>query len=336
MKNLIQIKLIFPMIFFALVMFSCESNNDSTEETEIVDTTSFITLWRTDRPGGSENNQILIPGKGTNYNIKWEEAGNPQNNGNLTGTDATIVTFPYPGNYIVSISGGNPAFNQIQFSIPEGDNAKIMSIEQWGNIQWSSMEEAFNYCIHLESNATDSPDLSNVTSLRSMFEGTRFNGDLSNWDVSNVTDMSRMFQNAKQFNNDISSWNVSNVTNMREMFEIAKQFNQDLNNWDVSSVTDMYYMFYAATSFDQDLNNWDVSSVTNMDNMFANTWNFNGNVASWNVSNVTEMGGMFNEAWEFNQNLSNWDVTNVTSCFNFGYESSLESNNFPNFTNCFP
>jgi surface protein len=41
-----------------------------------------------------------------------------------------------------------------------------------------------------------------------------FNGDLSNWKVSNVTDMSGMFERAGSFNGDLSNWDVSNVTNM--------------------------------------------------------------------------------------------------------------------------
>ena len=36
-----------------------------------------------------------------------------------------------------------------------------------------------------------------------------FNGDLSSWDVSNVTSMVRMFAQASSFNGDLSSWNVS-------------------------------------------------------------------------------------------------------------------------------
>ena len=45
----------------------------------------------------------------------------------------------------------------------------------------------------------------------------RFNGDISNWDVSNVKDMSLMFADSP-FNGDISKWNVSNVSDMRDMF----------------------------------------------------------------------------------------------------------------------
>ena len=45
----------------------------------------------------------------------------------------------------------------------------------------------------------------------------RFNGDISNWDVSNVKDMRYMFA-CSDFNVDISKWNVSNVSDMRDMF----------------------------------------------------------------------------------------------------------------------
>ena len=42
----------------------------------------------------------------------------------------------------------------------------------------------------------------------------------------------------KVFNQYISNWDVSNVTNMRDMFYGCKSFNQDLSQWDVSKVKD--------------------------------------------------------------------------------------------------
>ena len=49
------------------------------------------------------------------------------------------------------------------------------------------------------------------------FINTKY-GNISHWDVSNVTDMYRMFYDCTNFNSDISSWDVSNVTNMDCMF----------------------------------------------------------------------------------------------------------------------
>jgi len=50
-----------------------------------------------------------------------------------------------------------------------------------------------------------------------MFRDSQFNGDISGWDVSNVTDMSGMFRNS-HFNGDISGWNTKNVKYSNYMF----------------------------------------------------------------------------------------------------------------------
>jgi hypothetical protein len=53
--------------------------------------------------------------------------------------------------------------------------------------------------------------------MSGMFYQTPFNGDISRWNVSSVTDMSYMFHSTP-FDGDISGWNVSSVTNMEWMF----------------------------------------------------------------------------------------------------------------------
>ena len=81
-----------------------------------------------------------------------------------------------------------------------------------------------------------------INDMSFMFDNSKFNGDISSWNVENVTNMMYMFDNSK-FNGDISDWDVRNVTNMGAMFERSK-FNGDISNWDVRNVTDMGYMFY--------------------------------------------------------------------------------------------
>ena len=80
-----------------------------------------------------------------------------------------------------------------------------------------------------------------ITNMSWMFSGSKFNGDISNWDVSNVNDMNWMFNESK-FNGDISNWDVSNVTDMSGMF-YDSQFNGDISKWDVSNVSSMSGMF---------------------------------------------------------------------------------------------
>ena len=74
-----------------------------------------------------------------------------------------------------------------------------------------------------------------------------------------------MFRNNVAFNQDISNWDVSAVTNMSNMFDGASAFNQDLNLWDVTSVTNMSSMFNSITlstaNYDALLIGWSAQNV---------------------------------------------------------------------------
>ena len=94
-------------------------------------------------------------------------------------------------------------------------------------------------------------------------------GEIDSWDVSNVTDMNKLFKDYDLFDEPIENWDVSNVTNMYRMFEECTAFNQNIENWDVSKVTDMGSMFKDATSFNQPIGNWNVSNVENICFMFT-------------------------------------------------------------------
>ena len=43
-----------------------------------------------------------------------------------------------------------------------------------------------------------------------------------------IQNMSELFKDKTIFNSDISDWDVSKVTNMRSMFHGAKTFNKDI------------------------------------------------------------------------------------------------------------
>ena len=310
-----------PLIFSILVALVASGQS----------TTSFVTTWKTDNPGTSSNTQITIPasGSGYNYNVTWEEIGNPSNTGSSSGNTVSItIDLPSSGIYRVEISGDYPAiaFNN------SGDKEKILSVEQWGGNKWTTMRSAFHGCKNLRINASDTPDLSNVTDMSRMFENcSTLNDDISGWNTSNVTNMSSMFFGAIAFNQPIGSWDVSKVTDMGGMFhsgdfEKKAAFNQPLNSWNVSNVTDMSTMF-ASCSFNQAIGSWDVSNVTNMSFMFASANSFNQDISSWDVGKVTEMNAIFSEATDFNQPIGNWNVSSVTNMsFMFNADSAFNQN----------
>ena len=76
------------------------------------------------------------------------------------------------------------------------------------------------------------------TNMAELFKGkTNFNGDISTWDVSNVTTMEGMFEGAEKFNKDVSKWDTNKVVNMDKMFKNATEFKQDLSKWCVTNLT---------------------------------------------------------------------------------------------------
>jgi len=82
-----------------------------------------------------------------------------------------------------------------------------------------------------------------------------------NWiDVSEIDDMDHMFFNLG-FDGDVSLWDVSNVTTMRAMFFANPDFDCDLSEWDFSNVTDTKRMFELCS--DEMISFWDEIKVEN-------------------------------------------------------------------------
>jgi surface protein len=312
------------ILFFAL----CLINQAISSQNE------FISIWQSTNTLPT----IEIPTYAAevyNYTVNWGD-GNIENNvaGDITHNYAAI------GNYTVTITGVFPGinFSKIYDPINGYNENQIVSIEQWGNNQWKTMQGAFKGQHNLAINANDTPDLSQcndmsemfyecydiddgtsntwnawntstITNMSSLFYDVNFNQPIGNWNVGNVTNMSSMFYDSN-FNQPIGDWNVSKVTNMFEMFR-SSSFDQPIDNWNVGNVTNMSLMF-SSSSFNKIIFNWDVSKVTDMSEMFSYT-HYNLVSNSWNVGNVTNMYRMFYRNRSFNQPIGNWDVSKVTN-----------------------
>ncbi|MEP2608760.1 MAG: LamG-like jellyroll fold domain-containing protein, partial [Cyclobacteriaceae bacterium] len=309
-------------------------------ETIEVVTNPFVTTWLA--TGGTITIPTNTASHTYNYDVTWTNITNPDvAEGSLSSQtgDAVLSGLEDGSDYFVEISGQFPA---IYFANTAADKDKIMTIEQWGDIAWESMQQAFMGCSNLDMAATDYPDLSgvtnmsqmfratgmsfsgdfsgwdvsNVTNISFMFSGSQFDGNIDSWDVSNVTDMSYLFYVNPVFNGNISGWVTSSVVNMSRAFSHTSVFNQNIGGWDVSNVTQMEGMFNQSFQFDQDLSSWDVSKVTRMDQMFRDANSFDSDITTWVTSSLTNMSRMFQGADLFNQDISGWDVSQVSTMDN--------------------
>ncbi|MDH7447529.1 BspA family leucine-rich repeat surface protein [Aquimarina sp. 2201CG14-23] len=268
----------------------------------------FITIWQTT----AENQSIRIPkhpsSSGYNYIVDW---GDGTKSLNQTGT----VTHEYAsaGTYTVKIYGNfpHPYFDNLSTDV----KLRLLTIEQWGTQQWTSMVSGFEDCPNLKLNADDNPDFSQLTNVEDMFRKCTNFEDLKDkigsWDMSTVENISFMFDACTIFNEDITQWTFTNLKDAGYVFKNTMAFNQNISNWNVSTVETFESMFEGTAAFNQPIGTWTIGTVDYMISMFKNATAFNQDLSGWNMSNVEDLEDMFEGASNFDQNLGGWDISNV-------------------------
>jgi surface protein len=300
-------------------------------------TNSFISVWDTTQTssGSSNSTGITMPITGT-YTVNWGD-----------GTQSISTAshqYTSSGQWTVTINGSITGFTFNN----AGDKLKIQSIKRWGDCRLGNVGGYFFGCSNLDLSSVDdvlnlsgtttfinafssvsktttinninSWDVSNITDMSAMFNGaTNFNQNLSNWNTGKVITMSNMFASATAFNGNVSNWNTSNVASMSNLFNGATNFNQPIGSWDVGKILSFGSVFASASNFNQNLTNWDTRKATSFASMFYLASAFNGNIGGWNTSNVLSTNGMFQSATNFNQPIGSWDTHNVTDMASMFY-----------------
>jgi surface protein len=301
----------------------------------------FITKWQLNQVLPSFNLDVQISGP---VNYTWEE---------VSGSGITYSGVINSNNAVI-FNPGSPTYkiwrlkldstNLLYFNAIHSKHF-LIDVEQWGTVKWNSFEKSFYECYNLNSiSAKDIPDLSNVSSMSSMFQGCVNLSEIQNinkWDMSNVLDLSFLFSGCYLFNQPINNWDVSKAIYMRYMFagsiSFKSSFNQPINNWDVHNVIDMSYMFCNATSFNQSLSNWSFNDSVSFDQMLNNCdidcENYASSLIGWasnvntpNSLNLSANGLNYNDTATIFRNFlitnKSWSIAGDSIC-----TSSIDQDN---------
>ena len=117
---------------------------------------------------------------------------------------------------------------------------------------------------------------------------------------------------------DITNLDISNVTNMSNMFNGCTSFNQKIGNWDVSNVTSFYNMFYGCDNFNQSLCDW-ITDVKDIKLLLDDVYLSNQYTICVGKPRIPPTGKTKN--WDFN--LQNIQIPNYTLSMNENGEFNI-------------
>lgn len=307
-------------------------------------TVPFITIWQTTSAGET----VVLPivdDPALSANINWGDTNTSiVTTGNLAGATHSYAS---AGTYVVKITGTLPTWSFASIATSK-DN--LLAVPLLGEVGFQNLSGAFNLCRNLTF--VGHGDLSSVTDMSSMFEvasSQLLTIDSKFWDVSSVTDASRLFYSVFVTEIDVSTWNTSNFQNIDETFYDWGNLPLDLRAWDVSNVTSMDSLFHHAYKSSINVSGWNTSNVADMDEVFydfhfgklwASGWDtsnvttmdgvfgtFQGRIQdniSFNTSNVQSLWYAFDYMYAVEMDISNWDVSNVTQMGGIFASSNLK------------
>ncbi len=142
---------------------------------------------------------------------------------------------------------------KLEGKIPVAREDLIVLINSWGRTNYIYIDvigyAEIDNCEPKECYDLSKLDVSRIKNMDDVFMYSLFEGDISQWNTSNVTSMDSMFSGTTKFNNDISNWNISKVIDIYGMFNGATKFNQNISNWCLDNVLDCQFMLDNAKAF---------------------------------------------------------------------------------------
>lgn len=215
-----------------------------------------------------------------------------------------------------------------------------LNLTGWTLPKAKTAEYMFRDCSSLVTVDTLDFGLGETVSCKGMFTGCSKLTDppVQNWDTSNVTDMSFMFNKcyAITSNLQIQDWNTSKVTTMHAMFQAdqggahyaTNMETLHIENWNTSNVTDVGWMFYGQKGLTSlDLSKWDTSKIQSFHHLFAHCTNLVPiGIENWDTSSATTFNATFHNTAATSYDISKWNTSNCESFSQmFEYCHNLQS-----------
>lgn len=211
------------------------------------------------------------------------------------------------------------------------------SATTWGDVKWNvhkekiksvkvtatgvtSTEKWFQGMANLTSVDLSEFDTSQVTDMSWMFDGC--SGltalDVSGFDTSQVEDFSRMFDGCSSLTTlDVSKFNTSKATGFATMFgDCSGLTTLDVSGFDTSQAEELGSMFYKCSNLTSlDVSKFDTSKAKSLHNMFSRCTGLQTlDVSGFDTSQVEDMGLMFDGCTGLTSlDVSKFDTSKVTN-----------------------
>lgn len=296
-----------------------------------------------------------VDGSGSFDTVSWDITGNTLTLYGAPPIFNSSVTFPWNGDTdieVITITGTITGLNDNGILAPGytpkdlfaglSNLTTINGIEKLDLTDVTNLSNLFIDNNSLETiNGIEDLNVSTIENFSSMFMDTEITDiDLSQWNISNATDMSAMFSGCSSLTEiDLTGWgpNFSKVTDMSQMFSISGGTLYEITGLealDTSSVTNMSTAFldFAPTNGSLDLTSWDVSKVIDAGLIFSGLDCKEVNLNGWQLLEATNMQNMF--AFSNVEKIMMNDISapkSLTVDLLFGYSYTLKEVQMANF-----